>query len=88
VTPHGQNPRELGLTVSIGMTPMEAIVATTRTAAECMGWDDRIGTLEVGKLADVVIARTDPIKDIRSLENNDNIMMVIKDGEVVKDLLR
>ena len=84
VMPHGTNLRELGLMCNIGMTPMQAIVATTRTAAECLGWQDRLGTLEVGKLADVIITRTDPLKNIRSLEDVGNIRVVIKDGAVVK----
>jgi len=85
VMPHGTNLRELGLMINIGMTPMEAIVATTRTAAECLGWQDRVGTLEPGKLADVVITRSDPLKDIRSLENVENIAVVMKDGQIVID---
>lgn len=84
VMPHGTNLRELGLMCSVGMSPMQAIVATTKTAAECLGWQDRVGTLEVGKLADVVVVRIDPIKDIRSLENTANIALVMKDGVVVK----
>ena len=47
VFPHGENLRELELMTRTGLTPMEAIVSATRTAAECLGWDDRIGTLEV-----------------------------------------
>lgn len=86
VMPHGTNLRELGLMVNIGMKPMESIVATTRIAAQCLGWEDQVGTLEAGKLADVVIAMTNPIQDIRSLENNDNIALVMKDGKVVKDI--
>ncbi len=86
VMPHGTNLRELGLMCNIGMTPMEAIVATTKVAAECMGWQDRVGTLETGKLADVVITRTDPLRNIRSLEDNNNIVTVIKDGAVVKQI--
>lgn len=85
VMPHGTNLRELGLMVEIGMTPMEAIVATTRVAAECLGWQDRIGTLEAGKLADVVIARTDPLQNIRTLEQPENITHVLLDGKLVKD---
>jgi len=68
-----------------GTPPMESIVATTRIAAQCLGWEDEVGTLEAGKLADVVIAKTNPIQDIRSLENNDNIVFVMKDGKVVKE---
>jgi len=85
VGPHGTNLRELGLMCDIGMTPMEAIVATTKVAAECIGWEDRIGTLEAEKLADVVVSQTDPLADIRSLENVDNVLIVIKDGQIVKD---
>jgi imidazolonepropionase-like amidohydrolase len=84
VMPHGTNLRELGLMVNIGMSPMEAIVATTKVAAQCLGWQDRVGTLEAGKLADVVIVKTNPLQDIRSLEKPENIVMVMKDGKVVK----
>ena len=86
VMPHGTNLRELGLMVNIGMTPMQAIVATTKTAAECLGWQDRVGTVEVGKLADLIITRTDPLKNIRSLEDTANIRVVIKDGVIVKNI--
>jgi imidazolonepropionase-like amidohydrolase len=86
VAPHGTNLRELGLLCDIGMSPMEALVATTKTAAECLGWEDRLGTLQAGKLADVVIARSDPLADIRSLENVDNIVLVVKDGKIVKSV--
>ena len=85
VLPHGTNLRELGLMVDAGMTPMEAIVATTMTAAECLGWQERLGTLEVGKLADLVITKTDPLRDIRSLESTDNILLVVKDGQIIVD---
>jgi len=85
VMPHGTNLRELGLMVNIGMTPMEAIVATTRTAAECLGWQAGVGTIEVGKLADIIITKTNPLENIRSLENVENIMLVMKDGAVIKD---
>lgn len=86
VMAHGTNLRELGLMNEIGMSPMEAIVATTKVAAECMGWEDKVGTLEVGKFADVVITKTNPLTDLRSLEDNSNIRVVIKGGVVVKEL--
>lgn len=85
VVPHGTNLRELGLMVEIGMTPMEAIVASTRTAAECLGWHDQVGTVEVGKLADIVIVDSDPLKDVRSLEKTDGVRLVMKEGLIVKD---
>ncbi len=52
---------------------------------KCLGWDDRLGTVEAGKLADIVISRTDPLADIRSLEKLENIALVMQDGKVVKD---
>jgi imidazolonepropionase-like amidohydrolase len=86
VMPHGTNLRELGLMVNIGMTPMETIVATTKKAAECLGWEDRVGTIQSGKLADIILVKTNPLQDVRSLENVDNIVLVMKDGRVVKDI--
>lgn len=86
VMPHGTNLRELGLMVNIGMTPMETIVATTKKAAECLGWEERVGTVEAGKLADIILVKTNPLYDIRSLEKVDNIALVMKDGKVVKDI--
>ena len=71
----------------IGLKTGLPLVATTKTAAECMGWDDRIGTLEAGKFADITVSKIDPLSDIRSLENNENITLVIKDGTVLKNLL-
>ena len=88
VMPHGTNLRELGLMVDIGLTPMEAIVAGTRTAAECLGWQDRLGTIQTGKTADLVVTKTDPLRDVRSLENTGNIVLVMKEGKVLKDLRR
>ena len=84
VMPHGTNLRELGLMCNIGMSPMESIVATTKVAAECMGWGDKLGTVEAGKLADLIITQTDPLADVRSLEKADNIVMVMKGGQVLK----
>ena len=87
VVPHGRNLEELGYLYDIGMDPMEAIIAGTKRAAESLGWEDKIGTLEEGKLADLVISRKDPLKDIKSLGNPDNILMVIKDGTIIKNLI-
>jgi imidazolonepropionase-like amidohydrolase len=84
VMPHGTNLRELDLMCEIGMSPMESIVATTRTAAECLGWQDRVGTLERGKLADVVVCAADPLADIGALAEVDNIRLVMQGGRVLK----
>ena len=87
VVPHGRNLEELGYLVDIGMDPMEAIIAGTKRAAESLGWQDKIGTLEERKLADLVISKKDPLKHIKSLGNPDNILMVMKDGKIVKDII-
>jgi imidazolonepropionase-like amidohydrolase len=85
VVAHGTNLRELGLMVQSGMSPMQAIVATTKTAAECLRWGDRVGTLAPGKLADIVVVDGDPLADIRILERRERIALVIKDGKVEVD---
>ncbi|MEM7343905.1 MAG: amidohydrolase family protein [Chloroflexota bacterium] len=88
VMPHGMNLRELSLMCSeLGMSPMAAIQASTKVAAECMGWEDKVGTLEAGKLADVIVCAVDPLADIDGLANRENIRLVMKDGQVVKTLL-
>jgi imidazolonepropionase-like amidohydrolase len=86
IAPHGQNLKELGLLCEVGMKPMEAIMAGTKKAAECLGWQDNIGTLEKGKQADLIITKTDPVKYIESLGNPQNIDLVLKNGKIVKDL--
>jgi imidazolonepropionase-like amidohydrolase len=77
VTPHGENLAELALMVEGGMTPHQALVATTRTAAELMGLDDELGTLEPGKRADLVMVEGDPF-EVAKLPNR--ITQVWKDG--------
>ncbi|WP_188456794.1 metal-dependent hydrolase family protein [Virgibacillus oceani] len=86
VMKHGTNLRELGLMADIGMTPMETIVASTKTAAECLGWDDRVGTLEEGKLADIIVVKGNPLENIYSLSDNNNVQIVMKNGEVEKNI--
>jgi imidazolonepropionase-like amidohydrolase len=86
VIEHGVNLQEIGLLCDIGMKPMEAIMSGTKVAAECLGWQDKIGTLEAGKLADIVISKKDPLSDIHSLGNPNNIEFVIKDGKLLKDI--
>jgi imidazolonepropionase-like amidohydrolase len=78
VVPHGQNLRELGLMVDCGMTPTGALVATTATAAELMGLEAELGTLEAGKWADLVLVEGDPLTDIDTL--GERVRQVWKDG--------
>ena len=85
VMAHGNNLRELALMCEIGMTPMESILASTKMAAECLGWQNKVGTLENGKFADVVITKENPLENIASLQNKENIALVMKDGKIIKD---
>ncbi|MES5812963.1 amidohydrolase family protein [Mammaliicoccus sciuri] len=83
---HGTNLRELELMVEHGMTEMEAIVSSTKTAAECLGYDEYLGTIEVGKKADFIILDQNPLEDIKVLKNPNNIKVVSIDGQIVKDI--
>ena len=82
---HGGNAREFELMVDYGMTPMEAIVAGTRNAAENLGLLDQIGTIETGKLADLVVVDGDPLDNIRVLKDLQCIKLVLKEGHTVID---
>lgn len=88
VVPHGRNLEELGYMCDMGMKPMEAIIAGTKKASETLGWEDKIGTIENGKLADIILTKEDPLEDIKSLGDPNNILMVIKDGKIVKNILK
>ncbi|HKB09613.1 MAG TPA: amidohydrolase family protein [Vicinamibacterales bacterium] len=81
VVPHGENAREFAYRVRLGQSPMAAIVSATRTAAEIMGWTDRIGTIEPGKFADIIAVAGDPLRDITELEH---VTFVMKGGTVYK----
>lgn len=82
VTPHGKNALELELYVDYGLTPAEAITATTVNAAKLIGMEDKLGTIEVGKIADLIAVEQDPLQDIKALQN---VSVVIKEGRVVKN---
>jgi imidazolonepropionase-like amidohydrolase len=79
--PAEKNVRELAALVEAGMTPMQAIQAVTRVNAELLGWEDRIGTVEPGKLADLVAVPGNPLDDMSVLER---VSFVMLGGEVVK----
>lgn len=82
---HGENGRELVLMVENGMTPMQAIVASTANAARLLHMDQNVGTLEVGKLADVVIVDGDIVGDIREIADPTNVKLVLKGGRAAKN---
>jgi imidazolonepropionase-like amidohydrolase len=80
--PHTYLPQELALMVDYGMRPMDAIVAATRNAAENLGLAPDVGTLEVGRLADIVVLDGDPSNDITAAGR---VRFVMKDGTVARD---
>lgn len=81
----GTNAYELEIYCQLGMTPMEAILTATRNAALAIGKDDDLGTVEAGKLADIVIVDGNPLDDIRVLQERERIVTVMKEGDVYID---
>jgi len=81
VFPHGDNAREFKARVDLGQSPMAAIEGATRIAAEAMGWDDRVGTLQAGRFADLIAVAGDPLADITELER---VQFVMKGGVVYR----
>ncbi|HKM90850.1 MAG TPA: amidohydrolase family protein [Candidatus Acidoferrales bacterium] len=77
--------REFHYYVEYGMTPIQAIRTATMTAAELLGWSDRIGSIEPGKFADIVAVVGDPLADIAELEH---VRFVMKDGTVYRNDLK
>lgn len=75
---------ELEMMREAGMSPMQTIESLTRVSAEALGLDDRLGTLQAGKLADVVIVDGDPLKDVSAIGR---VKFVMKEGVVLKDEL-
>jgi imidazolonepropionase-like amidohydrolase len=82
VYPHGRNAGEFHLMVSLGMPALDALKAGTSVDAELLGVSDRLGTLEAGKLADIVAVPGDPVQDIRQTER---VFFVMKEGVVYKN---
>jgi imidazolonepropionase-like amidohydrolase len=69
--------KEFTLMVKYGMTPEQALRSATVVGAELLGWSDRLGTVETGKLADVIAVQGDPLADVTRLEQ---VRFVMKDG--------
>jgi imidazolonepropionase-like amidohydrolase len=80
----GRNADELVALTKRGMPPLEAIRAATLNAAELMNWEDRVGALEAGRYADLIVVEGDPLADIAVLQQ---VKFVMKGGTVVKDVL-
>jgi imidazolonepropionase-like amidohydrolase len=81
VFPHGQNAKEFKLMVDLGMAPIDALKAATSNDADLLGIAEKVGTLEKGKLADIVAMPGDPITDITATER---LIFVMKEGKVIR----
>lgn len=86
VCPHGRNLTELSHLTDLGLTPMQAIVAGTSAAANLLRLDEYVGTVQTGKLADLVVTDADPLTDIAALAQPDRIGAIVQGGRLVKDL--
>lgn len=84
----GQNALELGYMVEAGMTPMQAIVASTRMGAQCMGLGEETGVLRAGMLADLLIVDGDPLADVAVLQDQARLRVVMQGGAIHKDTLQ
>ncbi len=82
VYPHGLNARQFAFMVRYGLTPMQAIQSATTSAADLLGWSDRVGSIAPGRYADLVAVDGDPLADITLLEH---LNFVMKGGVVYKD---
>ena len=82
VYPHGQNAKQFAIMVEWGMTPLQAIQASTIGNAALFGRSDQIGNIEIGKLADLIAVEGNPLEDIEELESVDFVM---KDGQMIKN---
>jgi imidazolonepropionase-like amidohydrolase len=84
---HPSNAMEIECLVKAGLTPLQALRAATGWAAECLGLEHDIGTVEKGKLADLVVAAGDPIADVKTLQDPQRITLVLKGGDIVANRL-
>ena len=82
VFPHGQNAKEFGLMVGLGLPPIDALRAATSVDAELFGISQKLGTLEKGKLADIVAMPGDPTQDITATER---VSFVMKEGKIIRN---
>ncbi|PYJ30935.1 MAG: amidohydrolase [Verrucomicrobia bacterium] len=81
VFPHGQNAKEFKLMVDLGMTPIDALKSATGNDAELLGIAQKVGTLEKGKLADIIAMPGDPTSDITATER---VSFVMKEGKIIR----
>ena len=84
---HPSNAMEIECLVKAGLTPLQALRASTGWAAECLGLERDVGTVEKGKLADLVVVAGDPLNDVAVLQDRARIALVLKGGETVANRL-
>ena len=80
---HGENALEVYWMHKAGLSVMDALVAATGNAAKALGWDAWLGTLEAGKVADLIVHAKNPLEDLRVLADKPSLQFVMKDGMVV-----
>jgi imidazolonepropionase-like amidohydrolase len=80
---HGENAMELEYMSQAGLSAMDCIVASTKNAARALGWENKLGTLQAGKLADLIVVGKNPLDDLKSLANRKNIEHVMQGGKFV-----
>jgi imidazolonepropionase-like amidohydrolase len=84
---HPSNALEIECLVKAGLTPLQALQAATGWAAECIGRERELGTIEKGKLADLIVVAGDPLGDVTILQNPERIALVLKGGEIAANRL-
>ena len=80
---HGENALEIYWMSQAGMSAMDALVSATGNAARALGWDSWLGTLEAGKVADLIAHDKNPLEDLRSFTDKESLQFVMKDGRIV-----
>ena len=80
---HGENAQELERMVALGMSPMQSILASTSAAAQLIGIQDQVGTIEKGKLADLLLFKGNPLRSIEQLRDRSRIIGVMQAGKWV-----
>jgi imidazolonepropionase-like amidohydrolase len=83
---HKRKARELEIKIEV-MSPMESLISATSTNAELFGMEDQIGTIEEGKLADLLVVEGNPLEVISVLQDEKNLKIIMKSGRIVKNEL-
>ena len=81
----GTNAKELIAMAEAGMTPMQALLASTKVASKGVHLESKIGTVEAGKFADLLIVQENPLEHLESMMDVQNILMVMKEGRIFVD---